>query len=145
MKTVKEIAVGVENRPGALSELTDLLGANGINILGLTMRAEGAKGFLNFIATDPTKVINILESAGYHPELVDILATEAPHHPGGLSTILKVLKKADVNIDYLYTSIDQHGLGDRTVILIGVDKLQEAHDALEKEWIRTFGEELYNF
>lgn len=145
MKSVKEIAVHLQNRPGALSEISDLLGANGINILGLTVRAENAEGTLNFIATDPSKVINILESAGFKPVFKEILAAEAPHHPGGLNAILKPLKLAGVNIEYLYTCIGYHGVGDRTVILLAVDKLKEGHEALTKDWIRLFGEELYNF
>jgi hypothetical protein len=145
MKTVKEITVVLENRPGTLSEISDLMGANGINILGLTVRTSGEKGALNFIASDPARVVNILQSAGYAPTLQDVLAAEAPHHPGGLNAILKPLRLAKVNVEYLYTYIGFHGTGDRTIIVLGVDKLAEAYDALSKEWIRMFGEELYNF
>ncbi len=145
METVKEITVVLDNRPGTLSEISDLMGANGINILGLTVRTSGEKGALNFIASDPARVVNILQSAGYSPSLQDILAAEAPHHPGGLNAILKPLRLAKVNVEYLYTYIGFQGTGDKTIILLGVDKLAEAYEALSKEWIRMFGEELYNF
>ncbi len=145
MNTVKEVAVKLENKPGTLSRVSELLGANGINIIGLTVRAEGSEGILNFVTPDPSRVTNILESAGYQPHVQEILAAEAPHHPGGLNAILKPLKAADVNVKYLYTCIGIHGSLDRTIILLGVDKLQEAHDALSKEWIKLLGEELYTF
>jgi hypothetical protein len=145
MKTVKEIALKLENRPGALSELSELLGANGINILALTVIAQDAEGTMSFIANDPSRVVNILESAGYSPTLREIIAAEAPHHPGGLNAILKPLKLAGVNVQYLYAFLGLYGSGDRSIILLGVDKLAAAHDALAKEWIRLYGEELYNF
>ncbi|HMK37243.1 MAG TPA: ACT domain-containing protein [Desulfomonilaceae bacterium] len=145
MKTVKEVAVNLENRPGKLSEISELLGANGINILGLTVRTEGAVGTLNIVVTDPARVVNILESAGYSPSIQEILAAEAPHHPGGLNALLKPLKLAGINVGYLYSCIGSHGAGDETIILLGVDDLAKAHDVLSREWIRLYGEELYNF
>jgi hypothetical protein len=145
MKTVKEVAVTLENRPGTLSDISELLGANGINILALTVRTEGQTGTLNILVTDPTRVKNILESAGYSPVIQEVLAVEAPHHPGGLNAILKPLKLSSVNVEYLYTFIGSYGTGSETIILLGVDKLQEANDVLSREWIRLYGEELYNF
>ncbi|AFM25701.1 ACT domain-containing protein [Desulfomonile tiedjei] len=145
MKTVKEIAVRLENKPGVLSQVSELLGANGINILALTVQAEGSEGILSFVATNPARVTNVLESAGLKPEIREILAAEAPHHPGGLNALLKPLKLAGVNVRYLYSCISFHGAGDRTIILLGVDNIQAAHDALSKEWIKLYGEELYNF
>jgi hypothetical protein len=145
MKTVKEIEIKLQNKPGVLSEINELLGANGINILALTIRTTGGSGKLDFVATDPTRVVNILESAGYKPKLKEVLAVEAPHHPGALHALLKPLKLAGVNIEYFYSSISSHGMGDRTIILLGVDNLSAAHDALAREWIQLYGEELYNF
>lgn len=145
MKTVKEIEIKLQNKPGALSEINELLGANGINILALTVRASEGQGTVDFVATDPTRVINILESAGYEPKLQEALAAELPQHPGALNALLKPLKLAGVNIEYIYSCISAHGVGDRTVILLGVDNIAAAHDALTREWIQLYGEELYNF
>ncbi len=145
MKTVKEIEIRLQNRSGVLSDISELLGANGINILALTLRAEGEMGKLNFVATDPARVMNILASAGYDPKLKEIIAAEAPHHPGGLNAVLKPLKLAGVNIEYLYSCIGCQRPGDRTIILLGVDNLEAAHEALTRDWIQLYGEELHNF
>ena len=64
MKTVKEIAVKLENKPGVLSEISELLGANGINIIALTVRTEGPIGTLSFVATDPTRVSEYTRERG---------------------------------------------------------------------------------
>jgi hypothetical protein len=143
MKTVMEVAVRLENRPGTLSEVVDLLGTNGINILGMTVRTEGKYGTLNVLTTDPARVLNILESSGYHAAGQEIIAAEVPSHPGGLNAILKPLKLAGVNVEYLYSSIGTHGSSDRSLIFLAVSDLAAAHAALEKEWIKLRGEELY--
>ncbi len=145
MNVVKEISVKLENRPGALSELNGLLSADGISIPALTVRPGTGEAMLSFLATDPERAANILESGGYAPSEREVLAVELPHHPGGLNAILKSLKQAGVNIEYLYSCLGPHGAGAGTVIVLAVDNTAAAHDALSGEWIRLYGEELYRF
>ena len=144
MKTVKEISIELENKPGILSAISDLLAAEGIVILGLTARPQGQTGTVSFVATDPVRVAAILDSAGYKPSVKEIIAAEAPLPPGGFNAILKALKQANVNVEYLYTCFNSHFTGNRVVMLLSVNDLAAAHEALEQEWIRLYGEELYS-
>jgi len=145
MKSVKEIVVKIENKPGTLSQVTELLGSDGISILALTVRTEGDSGVLRFVATDPPRAMNILESAGYSPQLHEVIAAELPHHPGGLNALLKPLRLAGINLEYLYACMTSHGSAHGIIILLGVDNTEAAHDALAKEWIRLHGDEIYTF
>jgi hypothetical protein len=142
MKTVKEVAVRVENNPGELAKLTDLLGANGIGILGLTVRTHESAGIIDFLVTDPSRTSHILQSAGYTCELKEVIAAEVPAHPGGLQAILRPLRAAGVNIEYLYSCITGHN---RSILILGVTDTTAGSDALSREWVRLFGEELYQF
>jgi len=144
MESVKEISITLENKPGALSEISELLGANGINMLALIVRTMGPEGTLSFVANDPSRAIGVLESAGHSPTIRDIIAAEAPHHPGGLNAILRPLKRKGINVEYLYACIGCKGAGDSSIILLGVNDLAAAHEALSREWIKMYGEELYN-
>lgn len=143
MKTIKEINVRLEDRPGSLSDLSELLAANGIRILALTFRPEGAHGTLCFVPNDTVRAFNTLESGGYSIWEREIIAAEVPTHPGGLNAILKCLKLAHVNIEYIYSHLGGHGVGHRTILVLGVDNVPAAHDALAKEWIRLYGDEFY--
>jgi hypothetical protein len=145
MKTVKEVSVRLENRPGTLLEISELLAANGINILALTVRTEGQTGTLSFVATDPARVINILESAGYQAVTQEIVAAEAPNHPGGLHAMLKPLKLAGINIEYLYSFLGSSGSADHAILFLRVNDPAAARDVLSREWIRLHGEEIYNY
>ncbi len=143
MKTIKEVEVKLENKPGALSAVNELLGANNVNILAVTVRAVGDEGMMNFVSAEPDRVVGILTSAGYSAGTKEIIAAEIPSHPGGLNALLKPLRPAGVNVEYLYAAIGFLGSANSTILMLCVDDLQAAHDALAKEWIRLYGEELY--
>jgi hypothetical protein len=140
MKSVRQLSVSLPNKPGMLSKISDIMGLNGINLIGLYVRTKGDEGILSFVANNPDQALNVLQVAGYEVEEDQILACETPHHPGGLNAILKPLKEAGVNVEYLYSYL---GTGGHTILLLGVDKLQEGINALERNWIRLYGSELY--
>ena len=141
MKTVKQVDLLLKNEPGTLSFVSELLGANGINIIAFYVVTKGDEGRLHFVANDPDKAINVLNTAGYTIDLQDVIACETPHHPGGLNAVLKPLKSADINVDYIYPCI---GTGDITVLIIGVGPLDKVLKIMEDNWIRVLGEELYH-
>lgn len=141
MKTVKQVDLLLKNEPGTLSVVSDLLGANGINIIAFYVATEKDVGRLHFIANDPDKAINVLKTAGYAIEEQDVIACETPHHPGGLNAILKPLKAAGINVDYIYPCL---GTGDITVLVLGVGPIEKALQVMEDNWIRVLGDDLYH-
>ncbi len=140
MKTVKQIDLKLKNEPGTLSTLSELLGSNGINIIAFYVVTEEDVGKLHFVANDPEKALNVLKTAGYQLEVNDVLACVTPHHPGGLNAVLKPLRTAGINVDYIYPCI---GTGDITVLIVGTKRLEQAHNIMQENWIRVLGEELY--
>ena len=145
MKTVREVAVPVENTPGKLSAISELLGANGIHVLAVYVRAEGDSATVRIAAPEPERVANILGGAGYLPSVQQIIAAEVPLHPGGLNALFKSLKLADVNVEYLYSFIGEQPAGRSSILLLGVNDVTKAVDALSREWIQLHGEELFEY
>ena len=141
MKTVKQIDLLLKNEPGTLSAVSDLLGANGINIIAFYVATQKDEGRLYFVSNDPEKAINILKTAGYGIEVRDVIACVTPHHPGGLNAVLKPLKEANINVDNIYPCI---GTGDITVLILGVGPVKDALIVMEDNWIRVLGDELYH-
>ena len=141
MKTVKQIDLSMKNEPGALSEVSDLLGANGINIIAFYVFTQKEMGKLHFVANDPERAINVLKTAGYSVETKDVIACETPNHPGGMNAVLKPLRVANMSVDTIYPCI---GTGDITVLILGVSPIEKALKILDDNWISTLGEELYH-
>ena len=137
---VKQISVSLENTPGKLSEVSDFLGENGINIIALSVADTADISAVRFVASDPDKAANVLKSHGYSVTMTDVLAVASPNHPGGLNAVLKPLKERGINVLYLYTCL---GTGENTVLIIGVDKREEAIEVLKKNWVQMYDGELY--
>ena len=138
---VREISVSLENIPGKLSEVSDYLGGNGVNIIALSVAESTDISIVRFVANDPAKATNVLKSHGYSLKVKDVLAVEAPNHPGGLNAVLKPLKEANINVNYLYTCLAS---GEKTVLIVEVDKMDLAVEVLGRNWVHMLNEELYS-
>ena len=138
--SVKQISTSLENIPGKFSEVIEYLGENGVNVIALSVADTAEISTIRFVANDPEKAANVLRSHGYSVKITDVLAVEAPHHPGGLNAVLKPLKEANININYLYTCLAR---SENAVLIVGVDNMEEAVRVLKKNWVRMIDEEIY--
>ena len=141
--TVKQLTIEIPNEPGQMAIVSDLMGEAGVNILALfvsTKTPEG-NGLIRLVADNPDKAQNIMTSRGFEVSTQEVVAAETPHHAGGLLAVLNPLKRAGVNLDYLYPCI---GTADATILILGVKDPEGASEALQKDWIRLYGEEIYN-
>jgi len=139
---VKQISVNLENIPGKLLDVSQLLGAEGINIRAISVADTSDISTVRFVADNPEKTVIVLRSQGYFLKESDVIAVEVPDHPGGLQAILKPLKRANINVLYLYPFLGR-GESGQAIIIVGVDKTKEATEALKKNWVHTFGKEIY--
>ncbi|MCX6013870.1 MAG: ACT domain-containing protein [Chloroflexi bacterium] len=139
---VKQISISVENAPGRLLAVSEFLAAEGLNIRAISVADTSDISTVRFVTDDPGKTVNVLRSHGYSVRETDVIAVEVPDHPGGLRAVLKPLKAAGINVLYLYPFLGR-GESGQAIVLIGVDKTQEATDVLEQNWVHTFGKEIY--
>lgn len=140
---VKQIAVNLENKPGRFLVVSEHLGKEGVNIRAISVADTSDISKVRFVTDNPEKTVNILKSKDYSIEETDVIAVEVPDHPGGLQAVLKPIYNANINVLYFYTFLGRGGSG-QPIVIIGVDKLDEAVEALEKNWIHTFGDEIYS-
>jgi hypothetical protein len=139
---VKQVSVSLENVPGKFLDVSELLGAEGINIRAISVADTSDVSTVRFVSDEPDKTINVLRSHGYSVKETDVIAVEVPDHPGGLQAVLKPLKGADINVHYLYPYLGR-GESGQPIIIVGVDKTEKAMEVLKKNWVHTFGKEIY--
>ncbi|MFC1980707.1 ACT domain-containing protein [Chloroflexota bacterium] len=140
--SVKQISVSLENVPGQLLGVSQCLGTEGINIRAISVADTSDISTVRFVSDDPQKTANVLRSHGYSVRETDALAVEVPDHPGGLRAVLKPLEEANINVLYLYPYLGR-GESGQAIIIVGVDKTQEAIAVLKNNWVHTFGKEIY--
>lgn len=139
---VKQISVSMDNIPGMLSKLSEILGNEGVNIRAISVADTTDISTVRFVMDNPKKAINILHANGYSVKETDVLAVETPDHPGGLNAVLRPLKEAAINVHYLYPYLGR--VSDQAILILGVDKNEEAEKVLRKNWVRILGEEIYS-
>ena len=71
-----------------------------------------------------------------------VIALEVSDHPGGLQAVLKPLKGANINVHYFYPYLGR-GESGQPLVILGVDRTEEAIKVLKKNWVHTFGKEIY--
>ncbi|MFA4911389.1 MAG: amino acid-binding protein [Desulfobacteria bacterium] len=141
--SVKQVSITLDNIPGQFLRVSECLGAEGINIRAISVADTSEVSTVRFVTDNPQKTINVLKSHGYSVRERDVIAVEIPDHPGALQAVLKPLKTSNINVLYLYTFLGK-GESGQSIVIVGVDKTEEAIKVLEKNWVHTFGKEIYS-
>lgn len=140
--SIKQLSVSLANVPGAFSTISEILGREGVNIRAISVADTSEYSTVRFVVDDHEKARNILTGGGYDPKEVDVLAVVIPDHPGSVNAVLKPLKAAGINVHYLYPHL---GRADgHAIVILGVDKTDEAQKVLAANWVTTLGREVYN-
>lgn len=138
---IKQISIVLDNVPGAMSHVSEILGRERVNIRAISVADTSDISTVRFVVDDPVKAVNILKGNGFSTKETDVLAVETPDHPGGLNAVLKPLKAANINVHYLYPHLGR--VGGQAVVILGVDRLEEAQKVLQENWVKTLGKEVY--
>ena len=130
----KQISIFIENRKGRLGEILDVLTANGVNILSLSLADTAEYGLLRIISDKPEVGKSALTGAGFSSMLTDIFIVKLPHEPGGLQNVLRVIADEQLNVEYMYgLSIE----GEEASIVIKTSDLEKADEVFTKYGIQT--------
>ena len=132
--TVKQISVFVENKPGRLADLTDVLNDNGINMRALSLAETKDFGIIRLILDDPFNAVTVLKDSGYICNITKVLAIAIPDTPGSLGKVLKILGNAQINVEYTYAFTA--GVKDKACMILRVGDNEKAVEVLTKAGIQ---------
>jgi hypothetical protein len=141
---VEQISIFLENKPGALESVTRLLKDANINIRTLSLADTSDFGILRLIVNDVNTTLKVLNENGLRVSRTTVVAVEVPDRPGGLHSILEVLAKNSINVEYLYAFVEKSG--ENAVIIFRLDSPDNAINVLLKNGFTVLpGEKLYSF
>ncbi len=100
--SVKQISVFLENRPGALCELTKVLADSHIDMRAFSLAEASDFGIARIIVDEIYKTTTVLRDAGFVHSISPVLAVALSDTPGGLNEILSILSGEGVNVEYMY-------------------------------------------
>lgn len=102
---VKQISIFLENKSGRLAEVTQILGANDIDISALSIADTTDFGILRLIVNKPEKAEEVLKENGFTVSCTSVIAIGVQDKPGGLSVALALLDKENIGIEYMYAFV----------------------------------------
>ncbi|MDQ5984529.1 MAG: hypothetical protein CSYNP_00224 [Syntrophus sp. SKADARSKE-3] len=141
---VEQISVFMENKPGGLEEVMRIIKEADINIRTLSLADTSDFGVLRLIVNDVDKTSQVLRDNGLRVSRTTVVAVEVPDRPGGLHSILAVLARENINVEYLYAFVEKSG--ENAVIIFRFDDTDAAVSVLQKNGFTVLsGEKLYAF
>ena len=126
---MKDLAIALENRPGALADLGEALGRAGVSVEGGGAWVAGGAGVAHFLFEDGTAAARALEAAGIRVLAQrDVLVQRLQQAvPGQLGLLTRRLAEAGVNIEVLYSDHNHQ-------LILVVDDLIKGQ-AVSKAWM----------
>lgn len=100
--SLKQLNVFVENKKGALVQITEALAKSEINMRALSIADTEEFGILRLIVNDTETASEMLEELGYLIKITDVVGVKIGDQPGKLSKALSVLDEQNINVEYLY-------------------------------------------
>ena len=125
---MKDLAIALENRPGALAEMGEALGKAGVSVEGGGAWVVDSKGVAHFLFEDGAAARRALEAKGIKvlAEREVVVQRLKQAVPGQLGKLARRMGDAGVNIEVMYSDHDNQ-------LILVVDDIEKAR-AVSREW-----------
>lgn len=140
---IKQLSIFLQNRMGSLSKPLEVLTENEINIKAMCMADTSEFGILRLVVDNPEKGQEVLSENNFLVKITEIIGVEMNDTPGGLTTVLKVIKDNCIDLEYLYAFT--HDKVGKAILLLHADNIDELISVLQDNNIVIVpSEEAYN-
>lgn len=128
---------------GSLSNPLEALSDADVNIRAMCMADTSEFGILRLVVDDPLKGKDVLEKNNYLVKITDIIGVEMNDAPGGLTTVLKIIKDNLIDLEYLYAF--SHDKAEKAILLLHADNIDKLIETLGENNIPIVpASEVYN-
>jgi hypothetical protein len=127
---MRDLAIALDNRPGALAAMGEALGAAGVSVEGGGAWVVNGEGVAHFLFEDGSAARKALEAAGIRvvAEREVIVQRLKQEVPGQLGKLSRRMAEAGVNIEVMYSDHDHQ-------LILVVDKIDLAREVAAR-WDR---------
>ena len=105
--TILQISVFLENKAGQLADITGILSDNQVNMRAISIAETADYGVLRLIVDDASKASSILLEQGFILTMTPVVGVSVSDTPGGLSKVLGVISRAEIDVEYMYSVFGQ--------------------------------------
>lgn len=140
--TIEQISIFLENRPGAILEITKLLEDKNINLRAMSVAETASFGIIRVITSDSFETVHTLRNAGYVCRITKVLAVSLEDIPGALNETLDVLCREKINIEYMYALICREE--NRAIAIFKTSKIEDTAKILNENGIKLLSQDEMN-
>ncbi len=87
----KQLSIFLENKSGRLTEVTEVLAKENINLSALCIAENADFGILRGIVSDPDRAYKALKDNHFAVNVTDVVGISCPNIPGALAKVLGYL------------------------------------------------------
>lgn len=139
----QHISIFMENKPGKLEKITQLLSAEGINLRAFSVADAGQYGIVKILVDNPDLADKALNAGNIACKKRPIIVALVDDRPGGLHSLLQMLTRSGINITDCYGFV----IASRkeAAVVIETEMIAEAEKTLKSEGVRVLTEqEIYS-
>ena len=121
---IQQISVFLENKPGRLAHVAEVLRDNKINIRALTIADTSDFGILRMIVNKPEAALEVLKRAGFTVKQSVLLGVEIEDREGVLYDIMHLCDVSGLNVEYTYSFVEQSS--NKAILFLRFEDPEEA-------------------
>lgn len=126
---MKQLSVFLENKPGELTAMSDILRDSDISIDSVVIAETSKFGVVRIITSEFDKAADALKKAGFSARTVDVVAVKIANKKGTFAKIVEALSGAGISINYCYSYYADTNFG---IYVFSLDDNEKGQNALSK-------------
>ena len=135
--SVNQVSVFLENKPGTLNKMTEVLADGGINIRALSLADTKDFGIVRMIVNDVYEATNVLKDANFVATFTPVVVYAISDETGGLNKLLTTFTETNVNIEYMYAFAGKQ----RAYMIFRVSDTKSAENLLAAKGLKSLSQE----
>ena len=135
---IRQISVFVENQPGSMMNVTNVLTEAHVNIRAISTFDTPEFGIMRLVVDDPVRAKESLTSKGFVNRVSDVIGAELKDEKGNLNQMLEILAQGGININYIYSFVIRNGKA--PVMVFSTDDFEKAAQILQNADVKMVEE-----
>lgn len=116
-----ELTLRLQNSPGALARVCDVLASDAINVSAMMLDPAGEA---HFIVDNPTHAAGLLRERHYDVTERAVLFVHLSHRAGAFAGVARMLAASGINMDYVYVTVPDNQ--QNAAVVVGVPDAMRA-------------------
>ena len=108
MPIEKQLSIFVDNKPGRLAKICQILAESGVNVYAMSIHDTVDHAIIRLVVDNPNKALIMLEEEGVYIVTQDVVLLTVENKAGVMSRIASKLFRADINIQYAYCTVSKN-------------------------------------